>query len=115
MAFRSAPMRYCPDGSKSWGEKKALEVGDFFYEACVDAEADAYLLYIYMILPAQDGGGSACSIPIGINKPAEEPSWKWDGNIERPTLTPSVFQAPRSPESRHHWHGFITAGVMVGC
>lgn len=35
-------------------------------------------------------------------------SWQWDGNEEKPTLTPSVHCIGR-------WHGFITAGRMVSC
>jgi hypothetical protein len=35
-------------------------------------------------------------------------SWEWDGNIENPTLTPSI----------HHigcWHGWLTDGQFVSC
>lgn len=35
-------------------------------------------------------------------------SWEWDGNMDAPTLTPSVLH-------RDHWHGFLTAGVWVSC
>jgi hypothetical protein len=35
-------------------------------------------------------------------------SWEWDGNEDRPTLTPSV-------NSVGCWHGWIRAGRMVSC
>lgn len=76
--------------------------------------------YLWCKLPALDGrwDGSACALPISRHnwvsgsKPA---TWAWDGNHEKPTLTPSVFHDPNQPTSRHHWHGWITAGRMVGC
>lgn len=37
-------------------------------------------------------------------KPHDSPSWRWDGNIEQPTLTPSLNI------SQEHWHGFLTGG-----
>jgi hypothetical protein len=38
------------------------------------------------------------------------PNWVWDGNIEAPTITPSIrVNAGRSSE----WHGFLTAGKVV--
>jgi len=41
-------------------------------------------------------------------KPANSPSWSWDGNREQPTLTPSVHDVG-------HWHGFLTKGVWLSC
>lgn len=35
-------------------------------------------------------------------------SWEWNGNKEKPTLTPSVHHVG-------HWHGFLTDGVWVSC
>jgi len=39
------------------------------------------------------------------------PTWDWDGNRERPTLTPSVFNSGMPCK----WHGFLTAGVWRPC
>ena len=38
----------------------------------------------------------------------QHPSWEWDGNLEKPTLTPSVHLPGR-------WHGWFTAGRMISC
>ncbi len=39
---------------------------------------------------------------------AAGPRWHWDGNVEAPTVTPSI----------HHidcWHGFLTKGEFISC
>lgn len=41
-------------------------------------------------------------------RPHESPSWEWDGNREKPTLTPSVHHVG-------HWHGWLTGGVWISC
>jgi hypothetical protein len=41
-------------------------------------------------------------------KPADGPSWEWDGSTEAPTLTPSVWH-------KGHWHGHLKAGVWESC
>lgn len=46
------------------------------------------------------------------------PTWQWDGNREKPTLTPSIniLQLNEAGEQiGEHWHGFLTAGVFRSC
>lgn len=41
--------------------------------------------------------------------------WQWDGNIERPTITPSInciAEKNGQPTGGCGWHGFITGGVI---
>lgn len=100
-------------------------VGHFYWQPVDEEHRKDYPLvaaYLWMKLPALDGrwDGSACSIPVArgaLPGPGayDMPIWGWDGSLEIPTLTPSVFHDPRQPTSRHHWHGCITAGRMVGC
>jgi hypothetical protein len=87
-------------------------MGHFYWAVSTDGTQR----YLWMKLPAQDDDplGAACSIPIRP-APADMPSWAWDGNLEKPTLTPSVFHDPKNPQSNYHWHGFITNGEMRGC
>lgn len=40
--------------------------------------------------------------------PAVHPRWHWDGNLEKPTLTPSV-----GCDKRCGWHGHITNGEIL--
>lgn len=37
---------------------------------------------------------------------ANDPSWDWDGNRERPTLSPSLHAVG-------HWHGYLRGGFFV--
>lgn len=51
--------------------------------------------------------GNHCAVPF---KPGELPngaSWNFDGNNDRPTVTPSI-----NCVGGCGWHGFITEGVM---
>lgn len=41
-------------------------------------------------------------------RPHESPSWEWDGNHEKPTLSPSVHHVG-------HWHGYLRNGVWESC
>jgi hypothetical protein len=63
---------------------------------------------IMFVCPA----GKRCGVFLGPAfqaKPSDgDPNvWGWDGNDERPTLTPSI-----NCVGGCGWHGFITAGVM---
>lgn len=41
-------------------------------------------------------------------RPHESPSWDWDGNRDKPTLSPSVHHVG-------HWHGWLRNGVWESC
>lgn len=56
-----------------------------------------------MICPCRCGSTGALSF-----KPANSPSWLWDGKRDAPTLTPSVWD-------KGHWHGWLKAGVWESC
>lgn len=64
--------------------------------------------------------GKRCSVLIGPafvtrSAPNRLCVWQWDGNIERPTLTPSInciAEKDGKPTGGCGWHGFITQGVM---
>lgn len=67
---------------------------------------------ICMVLPAGEKG---CFVRLPVNKAGEtpwgadrSPVWGWDGNEDKPTLTPSVW-------THGYWHGFIRAGRMESC
>lgn len=53
------------------------------------------------------GCGRAGGLYVGTpDKPTRKPSWAWNGDVLRPTLTPSVHHVG-------HWHGFLTDGMWV--
>lgn len=75
--------------------------GDFYIELVPNGAT-----YIFVLLP--DGTGN--NLPIEINKgPALSPRcWGWDGNEDKPTLTPSIHCIGS-------WHGWLRAGRLISC
>jgi hypothetical protein len=65
--------------------------------------------YIWLKVPAPGGGYEHARLPLRPS-PANDigASWEWDGNRERPTLSPSVW-------CRGIWHGFLRAGRFESC
>ena len=64
--------------------------------------------------------GHRCSVLLGpqcVTRPTPDALciWAWDGNIDRPTLTPSInciAEKDGKPTGGCGWHGFITNGIM---
>lgn len=55
------------------------------------------------------GCGRRAPLTVGLNfKPADGPSWSWNGSLERPSLQPSVHHVG-------HWHGYLTDGEWRAC
>ena len=46
----------------------------------------------------------------GVLRPA---SWTWDGNVDEPTLTPSIRHGKVGDP--WYWHGHLTKGFFKGC
>lgn len=45
---------------------------------------------------------------LPLDRDSKHPSWSWDGNLEKPTLTPSVLQIGGC-----QWHGWLRNGEWV--
>ena len=71
--------------------------GDF----CFDRDFE----HIYLILP---GMKRPDSLRIQKGEPGGARVWGWDGNEEKPTLTPSIH-APGE------WHGYLRNGRLESC
>lgn len=41
---------------------------------------------------------------------AQDPTWTWNGNLNEPTLTPSIHRTTSCG-----WHGFLTDGIFKQC
>ena len=81
-----------------------LEVGDFYWH---DGKC-------YVRLPG-DRRGCSRGLPVyraGEPRPTKAASWVWDGDLERPTLEPSI-RAVYGDETV--WHGYMKAGRLVAC
>ncbi len=96
-----------------------LRPGDFQWqddgappgERAPAAAAAADDLRLAFACPKEPGrlctGGSG--IIVGLTKPACKPSWAWDGNADRPTLTPSIDCKACG------WHGWLQSGEFRPC
>lgn len=49
-----------------------------------------------------------CELVAGI-KVRGEGKWEWNGDLEKPTCTPSILI------DQGHWHGYLTDGVFRSC
>jgi hypothetical protein len=66
---------------------------------------------------AEGGGGGSGLHILPVNSTEKSPSWDWDGNLESPTLSPSILTrtAPYSEtgEPLGVCHSFLTNGVFT--
>jgi hypothetical protein len=77
-----------------------LEPGDFYFET----DDRGQRMFVFCLPNA-----SGCRIPLRPlvdQKINRGHSWEWDGNEDKPTLTPSV-------NAEGCWHGFVREGRMV--
>lgn len=53
---------------------------------------------------------------LAVNSPQKQPSWKWDGNLELPTLSPSILSHIQpygeKGEALGICHSFLKAGIF---
>lgn len=73
------------------------KVGDFTF--------DAEHKHIYVWLPGSSGPDA---IQIQKGDAGGPRIWGWDGNEEKPTITPSI-------NATGQWHGYMRAGKLVSC
>lgn len=76
--------------------------GDFCWEP--DDGSDTRFIYVHV---PGDTAPSALSCFKGADRGIER-EWGWDGNEEKPTLTPSIL-------NQGVWHGHMVAGRLVSC
>lgn len=92
--------------------EKLEQAGDFYF---LQNEHEGGAWYCCVLIPCDDRpAGIHAGIPVNApGKPYHPKGWNWDGNEQKPTLTPSIFQNP--PDGPHSWHGYLTAGRLVSC
>jgi hypothetical protein len=62
------------------------------------------------------GHGYCGPIVVGNGfKPAGRGTWRWDGNVERPSLLPSIHCLAQDDDGRRlagcGWHGYLAGGM----
>lgn len=91
------------------------EPGDFAWRVCDEYDADGDACgwrnpkpgerptHLYLIEPT----GQRAFLAIRPARQANGHSWEWDGDLDRPTLTPSINAGPGG------WHGWLRQGVLT--
>jgi len=60
---------------------------------------------LYIILPGQKNPDA---IPIQKGEQGGYRVWGWDGDVDKPTLTPSIHLL-------NQWHGWLQSGILKSC
>lgn len=87
---------------------RALRPGEFCWQPeKVEAhDGSGVIRYLYICMPG-DNTTTALRCWQGPDRGIER-EWGWDGNEDKPTLTPSLLNPGQ-------WHGYLTAGRLVSC
>ena len=86
------------DCRKVKGFDEMEKPGDFYFASREGHEG------ILIILP----GDLWTHLKIQKGQQGGHRVWGWDGNIEKPTLIPSIL-------CDNKWHGFLTNGRLISC
>jgi hypothetical protein len=79
------------------------EPGDFIWSHHASDGEPANILFV-----CPCGCGDLTGVPV---RPAPQgPHWNWNGDQEKPTLTPSLQRLDNCK-----WHGFLTDGEFRSC
>ena len=106
MQFRSCKAVHRPDLKNKPCE---LQEGEYCFGTVVHKGYEYKVLYCK--LPEE--GFGLHSLPLNANeKDSGRASWGWDGNIETPTLSPSIGSGPKDDRL---WHGYLKQGSFNAC
>jgi Family of unknown function (DUF6527) len=92
-----------------------IQIGDWCF---TDNDSVIWLVIPVDPLSGDNGGKTIIRLPIAINGISnypyddKHPTWDWDGNKEKPTLSPSIrtFGNKGMPD---RWHGFLRQGKLI--
>lgn len=57
---------------------------------------------------ARPGSSGIHMLPVNVKEEMDKASWEWDGNLELPTLSPSIL----TMGSPFRCHSFLKAGIF---
>lgn len=86
------------------GHAQATQPGDFFWWFH-DGQEPGCKAKLYIILP---GETVVDCVPVLYGPTQKEREWEWDGNADKPTLSPSI-------DYGGHWHGYLEKGHLRSC
>lgn len=85
-----------------------LVVGAGSLERAGDFSIEAEDRGLFYLCPC--GCGAEGYLDFRSAENPQHPSWKWDGNREAPTLSPSILRT-----SGCRWHGYLRDGWWRSC
>ena len=94
----ATPWEPVPSGGRIKRLVDLPEIGDF----CWDLRRGRRMLIVRT--PSREPEGMVTNWPIAIPMPGGQ--WEWDGNADKPTITPSLGLS-------HTWHGWVRDGMLV--
>lgn len=111
---RAEPVTMHRDSRDEWPSDEPL--GSFDIETGGVEGYPGSTAHIIFVCP----NGKRCSVLLGpkyVNRPNPDGLciWGWDGNIDKPTITPSInciAEKNGKPTGGCGWHGFIANGVI---
>ncbi len=74
----------------------------------VNDHGNVYQALAFMCPGCMEFQGSGLHL-LPVNSTTKSPSWNWDGNLEKPTLSPSILTGRGSEKI---CHSFLEAGVF---
>lgn len=90
---------------RSWGDAPGkVERGDF--EVTTDEKTGQR--WFWFVCPGRCGHASAIALRPVVNPRPDQHSWEFDGNVDAPTLSPSINHVGC-------WHGWLRGGVFSPC
>ena len=76
----------------------------------VDDHGDRYDALMFVCPGCAEIGGSGFHMLPVSGDASKRPVWTWDGNLDAPTLSPSILTSGNEPARR--CHSFLKAGVF---
>ena len=95
------------------------EAGDYH----LIEDANGAVTHIAYLCPCGRCNRFPSALPIDLGDQTGRPKWQWNGDKNRPTLTPSIQRRLSIQGNAEHgiephecnWHGFLTDGVFKSC
>lgn len=78
--------------------------GAYYFEREAEGEGKGYWGHISFVCPCGCGHYIRLQVGKGEKPAGVHPTWKWNGDEEKPTLEPSI-------DNRDNWHGWLQEGV----
>lgn len=94
------------DHNALWSEwqDRCKKPGDFFFEH----DQGALWIAIPNVLLSGQAHFTVCRWPVNGKKLDNGAGWDWDGNVEKPTMNPSLY-------ALKIWHGWVRNGRLESC